>query len=364
MLENFFDEPLEQSKVKSQIVSKYFDAWSNIIKQHAETIYYVDLFAGQGYYEDNTESTPLLILKKAINNPEISHKLIAEFNDQDSGFIGSLKKVIENLHDIENLVHMPKFTNLSVSTELAKLYENHEHSFFFMDPWGYKGLSLDLIKVAIKGWASECLLFFNYDRINRDIQNPLMTDNINLLFGKSRASSLREKIHKMNPYKREQNIIQEFCKALKDKGGKFALPFCFLDRKRERTSHYLVHISKHERGYGLMKNIMELYSEKDDDGVPTFTYNPKKIKQLQLNFSRPLKELTEELLKEYAGKTLSVKNIYEKHQSKTRFTQKNYKTALIKLEKESKIIVDKPASVRPRRDGKLTLGDNRVITFS
>ncbi|GAI24039.1 unnamed protein product, partial [marine sediment metagenome] len=169
---DFFVEPLDQSKVKGQIVAKYFDAWANIIitAGRKRKIAYIDLFAGQGYYKDGTESTPLLILKKAIEKTKIGQKLITEFNDQNANYIDSLHKAIEQLEGIENLPNPPKLTNIRISKEIVERYDgkNLLPTLFFLDPWGYKGLSLDLIRVAIKEWASECVLFFNYKRINMD----------------------------------------------------------------------------------------------------------------------------------------------------------------------------------------------------
>lgn len=363
MSEDFFEEPFEHSKVKSQIVAKYFDVWANIIADHAEQIAYVDLFAGQGYYKDGTESTPLLILKKAIEKTKIGQKLIAEFNDQNADYVNSLRKATEQLEGIENLHNPPKLSNIRISKEIVERYDgkNLLPTLFFLDPWGYKGLSLDLIRVAIKEWASECVLFFNYKRINMDLQKDSVDKNINDLFGKNRADKLRVRTSGMEPYRREESIIQEFCEALKDMGGKYTLPFCFRDRRRNRTSHYLIHVSKDALGYGLMKEIMASYSMSDSDSVPTFTFDPKK--QLTLNFNRPLRELAEQLKCAFKTQTLKVKDVYKKHQEKTRFTKKNYKDALIMLEKKGEIKVDKPLKERPIRNDKVTLGDNRIVMF-
>ena len=181
MTDEFFEEPLKQSKVKSQIVAKYFDAWAKIISGRGERIAYIDLFAGQGYYEDGTESTPLLILKKAIKNPRIVNKLVTEFNDQKSQYVESLREAVYKLDGIEKLLYPPNFSNLKISKEIAKKYSETElpPTLFFLDPWGYKGVSLDLIKIAIEGWASECVLFFNYKRINMDLQKASVDKNIN-----------------------------------------------------------------------------------------------------------------------------------------------------------------------------------------
>ncbi|VVB64054.1 Uncharacterised protein [uncultured archaeon] len=47
-------------------------------------IAYIDLFAGRGYYEDGTKSTPLLVLEKAIQDPDLREMLITVFNDKDN----------------------------------------------------------------------------------------------------------------------------------------------------------------------------------------------------------------------------------------------------------------------------------------
>jgi three-Cys-motif partner protein len=365
MKQTFFDEPLEQSKVKSQIVVKYFDAWANIIKSYTQKIGYVDLFAGQGYYEDGTESTPLLILKKAIENPSICQKLIAEFNDKNPEYVKTLREAVNQLEGLKNLACVPKISNVIVSTELAEKYKNAElpPTLFFLDPWGYKGLSLDLIQVSIKAWASECILFFNYDRINRDLTNPVVCKSVNEFLGESRAEKLRATIQGMEPYKREELIVQEVCEALKEMGGKYSLPFCFLNRKREKTSHYLIHITKNDRGYGIMKEIMAEYSQKDEDGVPSFIFDPKPTRQLFLTFNRPLRYLTEQLVSKFKGQSLRAGDVYKRHQETTRFTKRNYKDTLLMLEQNGKIKVDKPAEKRTQRCGNLTLGVDRIVTF-
>ena len=365
MSEDFFVKPLEQSKVKSQIVAKYFFAWAKIIGTRGNCIAYIDLFAGQGYYEDGTESTPLLILKKAISDPKIGQILRSEFNDKNKEFIKALQKAVEQLEGVRNLTHSPKFTNITISREIVQQYAQAKlpPTLFFLDPWGYKGLSLELIRAAIKDWASECLLFFNYDRINRDLQNPLAKNQLNELFGEKRADKLREMTIVMEPYKREETIIQEFCEALKAMGGNYALPFCFLSRKKDKTSHYLIHVTKNKRGYGVMKEIMAGYSEKDEDDVPKYTFDPKLMTQLILNFNRPIRELRKHLLLEFRGQTLKAKDVYDKHQEKTRFIRENYKDALRTLEKDGKIEINPPSSKRRVIKEKVTLADNCIVKF-
>ena len=60
----------------------------------------------------------------------------------------------------------------------------------FVDPWGYKGLSLRLINSVLKDWACECIFFFNYNRINMGLGNDAVKEHMDALFGEERAAEL------------------------------------------------------------------------------------------------------------------------------------------------------------------------------
>ena len=86
---SFFDEQTEQSLVKATIVAKYFDAWASVIvntqkrnPHQPQKIAYIDLFAGPGRYTDGSQSTPLKVLQKAIEKPDIRDRLVTLFNGQ------------------------------------------------------------------------------------------------------------------------------------------------------------------------------------------------------------------------------------------------------------------------------------------
>ncbi|MFN4875585.1 MAG: three-Cys-motif partner protein TcmP, partial [Aphanizomenon sp.] len=77
---------------------------------------------------------------------------------------------------------------------------------FFLDPYSYKGLSLNLIYAVVKNWGCDCLFFFNYNRINMDLTNPIAEDDINDLFGKIRADIVRKKLKLIKSEDREFTI--------------------------------------------------------------------------------------------------------------------------------------------------------------
>jgi three-Cys-motif partner protein len=80
--EGFFEERSDQSEVKSRIVAKFFASWSNVIVNTAKRngrqpkLAYLDLFSGPGRYTDGAKSTPLLIVEKAIDTPDLANNIL------------------------------------------------------------------------------------------------------------------------------------------------------------------------------------------------------------------------------------------------------------------------------------------------
>lgn len=367
MAKHFFDEAKEQSEVKSAIVTKYFGAWATAIKGTVKKygngkIAYLDLFAGPGRYKDGTISTPLLLLKMAIEDPDLRTMLVTIFNDKDEAHTKSLEKEISKLPGIKTLKYKPEINNDEVGTEMVKEFEKMSliPTLFFVDPWGYKGLSLKLINSVLKDWGCECIFFFNYTRINMGMNNPIVKQHMDSLFGEDRAAVLRPKLAALKPEQRELAIVEALCEALQEMGGKYVLPFCFKRPNGERTSHHLIFVSKHPLGYKIMKSVMAKESSGREQGVPTFEYNPSFRKQgFLFELSRPLDDLEEMLLSEYAGQTMTMIDIHDDHNVGRRFISSNYKDALKNLEAKGKIKCDPPANGRKKN----TFADHVEVTF-
>jgi three-Cys-motif partner protein len=367
---DFFDEITEQSEVKTEIVRKYFWIWAKIIanqvKKYGGTeIRYVDLFAGRGRYKDGTPSTPILILERAISDPIISQFLAAKFNDEDSKKAQSLQNEIEKLPGINLLKHKPVVRNFIVDNTLAPRFKRWNiPTLFFLDPWGYKGISLELIKAVLRPWGCDCIFFFNYNRINQHLSNPKFVNNMNEFFGKERAERLRAVLPGKKPEERQSLIITEMKAALAELGGKYNIEYYFKDESGKKTSHFLIFASKNPLGYDKMKEVMASESTSADQGVASFGFNPVDDEKSGKLFDlfTPIDDLAGMLQADFAGRTLTVKDIYQEHSVGRGFTFKNYQDALKKLERDGNIITDPPAE-RRLRSGKLTLGKNVRVTF-
>ena len=362
MTQRFFDEREDQSEVKARIVSKYFYVWAKIIapRSRDQKIGYIDLFAGPGRYKDGSASTPLMVLQQAIADSLLRSSLVTWFNDEKPEHVRNLESEIAKLPGIETLKYPPVVRSGNVGNSIAANLQSVRlvPTFSFIDPFGYKGLSLGLVQGAIKDWGSDCVFFFNYNRINAGISNPIVDVHIDALFGAERAARLRMEIEGLTPNRREGVVLENLAHALRQLGANFVLPFRFRNANGTRSTHHLVFVSKHVKGYEIMKEIMAKESSTYDQGVPSLEYSPADARTpLLFSLQRSLEKLSDELLTRYAGKTLKMIEIYNDHQVDTPFIKKNYKDALLELEAKHQI------GVAPNKRRVGTFGDDVSVCF-
>jgi three-Cys-motif partner protein len=371
---DFFQEQSEQSMIKARIVSKYFSVWANIILstqkkylQHSQKMAYIDLFAGPGRYDDQSKSTPLLVLDMIIANPDLANRVVTLFNDKDMANVDSLRTAIEQLDGIKTLKYAPAFYNEEVGDEIVKMFKESTiiPTFFFVDPWGYKGLSLDLVSSIIKDWGCDCVFFFNYNRVNMGVNNESVREHMASLFGDEQLGVIQNECRNKSAKERESIVIQSLCDALRNNGSQYVLPFRFRNNAGTRTSHHLIFLSKSFTGYDRMKEIMFEESSDHSDGVASFEYNPRDMYFRQGSLfdllSRPLDELQDMLMQEYAGRTIDFRKLYEEHSVDRPYVKRNYKKVFKTLLENGKITAVNIKTGKPPRKG--TFSDDMRITF-
>jgi three-Cys-motif partner protein len=321
------------------------------VMKHDGRMAYVDLYAGPGRYQDGSASTPLMVLETAIADPNLSKLLVTYFNDVNTRNTSTLQSEIDKLSGIEKLRFKPTVSCNAVDED-AERYFNETRlvpSFTFIDPWGYKGLSLKIVNGVIKDWGCDCVFFFNYNRINAGISNDAVEQHMVSLFGPDRARKLRERVAGASPTMRESMILEEMTQAIKEMGGKHVLPFRFKNPSG-RPTHHLIFVSKSFRGYSIMKEIMTKESSTEDQGVPSFTYSPADATMpLLFSLQQPLSTLRTSLLETFTGRELTTEQIYEQHSVDRPFIMRNYKEVLRQMEEDGLIEVRSlKSSKRPK----------------
>ena len=359
----FFSEARDQSIVKRDIVTKYFKSWAQIIKNRARKINYIDLYCGQGIYNDGTESTPILITKHCLSDTVLKDKIHMILNDCNQTHLDILRKSLSTIDNIKHLEERISISQTKLTTENASSFFDYPKypCFSFIDPCGYAGVTKGLLKNLLSDWGSDCIMFFNYNEIKRFVTATNQKDNMIALFGEFIYQELVADLSKkVTPAKREKIILNKFIKSLSE-FAKYILPFRFQKEQKNETSHYLIFLTKNITGYKIMKDIMAKEGNKTAEGIPLFEFLPlNETGNGQYNFVLNIDELKQSLLHTFHKRKLPVFKIILEHIYNTPYITNNYKEALIQLEVEKKIIV---IPYNKNRKPGTTMSEKNIIDF-
>jgi three-Cys-motif partner protein len=348
MENNFFETQSPSSRTKAQIVAKYFPQYCKIIlKRPQKEIRYLDLFAGPGLYDDGNLSTPLLLADYCAKDAALSEKVRFLFNDKE--YCGQLERNFNERYPKGTFKLTAKFGHEIVGeSEAIRSYlskklsgRNQTPTLLFFDPWGYKGIDTLMLAQFLTNWGNELFLFVNVKRIHAATENEKFDLLMQLLFPTTIDKVRKDRKYKAKVHERIKlimdNLTEEFKKAVSTK--LYSCAFRFQEEDSNTTSHFIVHFTKHDRGYELVKNVYQAYDNigaiLENDNVYTFD-----AKQLngptnsifdfgQLN----IVNLSRQIFQEYRGRRLSAKSLYDEHQVKTLYTHTHYAKALRHLQK-------------------------------
>ncbi len=349
---NFFETQTASSRIKANIVANYFPAYARIIlKSPQKQIRYLDLFAGPGKYKDGNHSTPLLIAEECANDFQLKDKVYLMFNDNEHG--NALKVNFQNLFSQGTFKFKPRFASKTVGEDkqiqeyLSKDFgkPNPHPTLLFFDPWGYKGIDTITLSKFLENWGNEIFLFVNIKRIHAAILNNKFDQLMRHLFPTTFEEVKRERRYTSNVHERLNLIMEklsnEFRKHVKDK--LYDCSFKFQEEDSKATSHYIVHFTKHKKGYELVKQIYydfdNLGATLDNDG--NYTFDAKKMDIPQSNSfqfgDENLRLLSEQLEEEFKGRTLTAKRLFDIHHGKTLFCGTHYVKTLRNMVDERKV---------------------------
>jgi len=341
--ENFYKKQTDSSRIKANIVAKYFPAYSRIIdKASQEKIIYLDLFSGPGIYEDESKSTPILIADEIAADPVLSQKVQFMFNDNKH--VANLKSNFEKLYPTGTFKYNVRYGNKTVGEDdgiknfLTKKHEgkNPHPTLLFFDPWGYKGINTTELAQFLENWGNEIFLFVNIKRIHAAIVNDKFDFIMNQLFPTSIERLRSERKYKAKVHERlsliVDNLADEFNKHVPN--GLFHTSFRFQEEDSKATSHYIIHFTKHSKGYELVKQI---YHDFDNIGASlekegVYTFDSKRMRYDDENSFKFeddfLVELSNLLLEEFKGKTISADELFSLHNVRTKYCGTHYSKTL------------------------------------
>lgn len=330
-----------ESRIKALLVSNYFPQYCRIVDRGKGSGFtYVDFWAGRGKYTDGGLSTPLLLSDIISKDEHLKQKVKFAFNDLNN--IEYLKNNFEERFGRNTFLKEPWFGNLDAETSpQIRRYLNrppkkdNDPALLFFDPFGYAGIDTLSLANFMKPWGNELFLFLNVNRVIPALTNPKMKEHISAMFPKFKNQAIAEITSATNDEKRVSLLIKYLTDEFKAIIGNHLqeCAFKFMESGANKTSHLIIHFTKHSSGYKLVKQI---YYDYDNIGATlnkdgTFTFDAKKAYPtgvIDFSMDDNHLDLAEELAKSFAGQELSANKLINQHHPNTKYAPTHYVKAL------------------------------------
>ncbi len=171
------------TKAKHAILRHYLDAWLPIMARYNGRIVFVDGFAGPGKYVGGEPGSPLIALRALLSHPSFQkahpgREVVFLFIEQNPDRARALQHVIDRV-PVPDWVKIPEVLKGEFSEHMSEILDlvasrggTLAPTFAFIDPFGFKGVPLELVARIVKNPKCECLINFMYRDINRFINHP------------------------------------------------------------------------------------------------------------------------------------------------------------------------------------------------
>lgn len=328
------------SQVKSRIAIKTFLAWSGVmLSRRPVALRYLDLYCGKGLYDDGTPSTPVELFEKVAAHETLPSLLQMIFNDRKKKYVFNLRDHLIAHPGFASMKHKPQFSFGPVSQDLIAGLRSGiipTPTFAFLDPFGYKGVTQDVIRMVLQDFGCDVLFFFSYHAIKRVLSNPnnMLRGHVEALLGVGRVAGLRERLNDgAHERENEAAMLRALGDSMNEIDGLSVLSFAFR-RRSGAASHHLAFVSKNVRGYQKAKEAMKLESSWFyDGGIPGLEFiAPGYENRLRLDQGGPsITKLMHLLVCNNRGKLVTRQGAYDSVTLGTPYVETNVREALVGL---------------------------------
>lgn len=167
---------MPHSEAKVKLYVKYLAVYLNIIErvEYIEKIFLFDLFAGEGIYDDGKKGSSIqcveTIKRHYFSNGNKTKDIMLILNDIGISKIEKGKKKIDRVKEFIEKEFVPtnvkiKYYSIDYNDIVKHLIRhlnhigNSQRALVFIDPWGYKDIHPEEIKLILMNGKTELLLF-------------------------------------------------------------------------------------------------------------------------------------------------------------------------------------------------------------
>ncbi|MBO9523513.1 MAG: three-Cys-motif partner protein TcmP [Nocardioidaceae bacterium] len=312
-LDTVWDRPAH-TKAKHDILVKYLQAWFAIMggSSWVSKAGVLDGFAGPGVYSEGEPGSPVLVLNALLDHAHFGRwdgtEFIFLFNEQDPERYASLDAVIADLANDpsrplpKNIKIHPANRNFSeLGEELLNGVTNGLIPLFaFVDPFGYKDCSMDLIRRLLQYDKGELFIYFDFNSVNRFATAGNVDDRFEELFGcddfkNAPASGEERRIFLHDLYESQLRKVCSFAHV-----RSFAMV-----NEKGRIGNYLFFCTRDLQAFDRMKAAMWSLDRSGEYRFEDRLADQEVLFDPELD-TRPLQD---ELALHFAGRTVSIDEV-------------------------------------------------------
>ncbi|WP_202796353.1 MULTISPECIES: three-Cys-motif partner protein TcmP [unclassified Pseudonocardia] len=306
------------TSAKHDLLTGYLKGWFPILSRWNDRIVFLDGFAGPGVYKNGEPGSPTKALEVLLSHrhlPAMTNKtFVFLFNEAEPDRHESLNAVVQEFiashqpwpPNIKVQVAGDSFENVAegILAHLDEQKRNLAPTFAFVDPFGLKGLPMDLLRRLLSFDRCELFVYFDFNAVNRFASAGNIDDRLTELFGTDRfkdAAGLAGPERKKFLHDLYQSQLIEAC------GFPFVKSFEMVN-ETGHTGYYLFYGTRHVTGLRVMKDAMWKVDpgggEKFSDvlaGIPVLFGDEVDTEPLQIDLAQHFKGQTVsiELLEHY-----------------------------------------------------------------
>ncbi|WP_299705422.1 hypothetical protein [uncultured Pontibacter sp.] len=338
---NFFKTERTASEIKLELLPRVFEIFvtSLLLESKATApVLCLDLLAGMDGHEPTLATVQWLrqVYSSTNSRLDLNQGTQVVLYDADKSALAELQERIKQHPFLQELQHPPVV--LHDEALLQELLEAGPHLVGFLNPFK-DSCSLEMLFRAAMDEQADLFMFFPLEDMRIALKKAKPDSPLSEHFG-DRLTQIKEFQKKTkNTDRREEFLLDNFDSLLKEKGC-HVFRFRVNHSDKAQSSYYLVSATKSAIAHLRLKELMQAYSDVQEDGVPLFGANLK-MQQTSLfheHYKYSISNLVQELLQKASMyNNMALQQVYEKHSIGTHYILENYKLAYERLLRQGKV---------------------------
>ena len=323
--------PLQpHTEAKHVILKKYLDPWLIILTKYQGRVIIIDGFAGPGEYSGGEDGSPIIALKAVMNHKiPIKSEVVFLFIEKDKERYKFLKNKINKMSLKENITYKcinDEFANVigSILDDIEKNNHNLAPTFVFIDPFGFSGIPMEIIKRLMKNKKCEVLISFMYEDISRFIGLSQNEENGKKLFENEEWKFIIQGDSK----EKEKLLHQLYQRQLENFADIQYVRSFKMKNKFDKCDYYLFLGTNNELGLEKMKEAMWQADPSGKFEFSDVTYEPT---QTLLSPKHPNYNLLKTfIIKKFKGQKVKTEDLRKFVVLNTSFLRTHYKSEILR----------------------------------